>query len=118
MKCAGQIALMPFPYTDLRHSKKRPVLLLRSLENAKDDWLVCMITSQLHQTEPDLDWVLTSGDREFACSGLKVSSVFRLSRLAVLNGALLLGHIGSVGDDRLYDLRERLSRWITGKCSN
>lgn len=29
MKRAGQIALMPFPYTDLTHSKKRPVLLLR-----------------------------------------------------------------------------------------
>lgn len=28
MKQAGQIALMPFPYTDLAQSKKRPVLLL------------------------------------------------------------------------------------------
>ncbi|EHQ53775.1 hypothetical protein ECTPHS_13999 [Ectothiorhodospira sp. PHS-1] len=33
MRRAGQIALMPFPYTDLTHSKKRPVLLLRRLDH-------------------------------------------------------------------------------------
>lgn len=32
MKLAGQIALMPFPYTDLSQSKRRPVLLLRQLD--------------------------------------------------------------------------------------
>ena len=29
MKQAGQIALLPFPFTDLSESKLRPVLLLR-----------------------------------------------------------------------------------------
>ena len=113
MKRAGQIALMPFPYTDLTHSKKRPVLLLRRLDDAQDDWLVCMVSSRLHQAEPGLDWVLTSEAEEFADSGLKVSSVFRLSRVAVLDGALLLGQMGTVTETRLCDLRSRLSRWIT-----
>ena len=113
MKRAGQIALMPFPYTDLTHSKKRPVLLLRRLDHARDDWLVCMISSRLHQTEPGLDWVLTSEAEEFTASGLKVSSVFRLSCVAVLDGALLLGQMGAVTETRLNDLRRRLSRWIS-----
>jgi len=56
MKQAGQIALMPFPYTNLSNSKKRPVLLLRQLDQGRDDWLVCMISSQLRQRQPDLDW--------------------------------------------------------------
>jgi len=115
MKRAGQIALMPFPYTDLTHSKKRPVLLLRRLDHVRDDWLVCMVSSQLHQTVPALDWVLKSDDGEFAGSGLKVASVFLLSRLAVLDGSLLLGQLGTVTEDRLNDLRQRLSRWITCK---
>lgn len=76
MKRAGQIALMPFPYTDLRHSKKRPVLLLRRLDHAQDDWLVCRVSSRLHQAEPNLDWVLGPEDDEFSDSGLKVPSVF------------------------------------------
>ncbi len=113
MKRAGQIALMPFPYTDLTHSKKRPVLLLRRLDHVQDDWLVCMVSSRLHQAEPALDWVLKPEDDEFADSGLKVASVFRLSRVAVLDGSLLLGRLGTVSEARLIDLRHRLGRWIT-----
>lgn len=59
MKTAGDVALMPFPFTNLESSKKRPVLLLRKLDNNHDDWLVCMISSQLRQINPDLDWVLS-----------------------------------------------------------
>jgi hypothetical protein len=36
---------MPFPYSNLRHSKKRPVLLLRQMDHGQDDWLVCMVSS-------------------------------------------------------------------------
>ncbi len=47
MKRAGQIALMPFPYTNLQNAKKRPVLLLRRLDNDRDDWLVCMVAERV-----------------------------------------------------------------------
>ena len=112
MKCAGHIALMPFPYTDLTHSKKRPVLLLRALTHAHSDWLVCMVSSRLQQAEPEIDWVLEPGDDEFVRSGLKVPSVFRLSRVAVLDGSLLLGRLGGISEDRLQNLRDRLAQWI------
>ncbi|WP_404416461.1 type II toxin-antitoxin system PemK/MazF family toxin [Vreelandella aquamarina] len=112
MKRAGQIALMPFPYTDLKSSKKRPVLLLRQLNDTWDDWLVCMVSSQLHQANPRLDWVLMPDDEAFSASGLKVASVFRLSRLVVLDGALMLGQLGSLSDARLHQLRHQLGTWI------
>lgn len=114
MKQSGQIALMPFPYTNLEQSKKRPVLLLRQLDNARDDWLVCMVSSRLRQAEPELDWILNPDSSEFPASGLKVASVFRLSRLAVLDGSLLLGQLGMISEERLWDLRHRVGRWIMG----
>ena len=114
MKQAGQIALMPFPYTNLANSKKRPVLLLRQLDQGRDDWLVCMVSSQLRQLQPDLDWALTPEDEEFAKSGLKVDSVIRLSRIAVLDGSLLIGQLGAIPDDRLRELQQRLANWIVG----
>lgn len=112
MKRAGQIALMPFPYTNLASNKKRPVLLLRKLNQKQDDWLVCMVSSQLRQLQPDLDWVLTPEDSEFSESGLKVLSVFRLCRIAVLDGSLLIGKLGAIPDARLRDLQQRLANWI------
>ena len=112
MKRPGQIALMPSPFTDLTQSKKRPVLQLRQLDHAQDDWRVCMVSSRLHQGHPGLDWVLSPDDEEFVATGLKVARVFRFSRLAVLDGSLLLGRLGSVSDTRLCELKSRLSRWI------
>lgn len=112
MKRAGQIALMPFPYTNLAQSKKRPVLLLRTLSGTWDDWLVCMVSSQVHQADHKLDWIVTPEDEEFVATGLKVASVFRLSRLAVLDGALMLGKLGVIPDQRLSDMRHRLGSWI------
>ncbi|WP_404297395.1 type II toxin-antitoxin system PemK/MazF family toxin [Halomonas sp.] len=112
MKRAGQIALMPFPYTNLQNAKKRPVLLLRCLDNHQDDWLVCMVSSRLNQATAYLDWIVGPEDEAFVESGLKVTSVFRLSRLAVLDGALLLGQLGSIPDARLQFLRQRLATWL------
>ncbi|UQB43352.1 hypothetical protein JX580_05690 [Thiomicrospira microaerophila] len=57
-----------------------------------------MVSSQLHQFVPELDWKLTSDDLEFGDTGLKVASVFRLSRVAVLDGRLLMGQLGQVSD--------------------
>jgi len=48
MKRAGQIVLTPFPYSDLSGAKLRPVLMLRQASRF-DDWLVCMVSSQLQQ---------------------------------------------------------------------
>lgn len=114
MKRAGQIVLTPFPYSDLSEAKLRPVLMLRQASRF-DDWLVCMVSSQVQQAETGLDEILAQSDTDFASSGLKVPSVLRLSRLAVLDGALLLGSIGTISDERLGNVRQRLAKWVASE---
>lgn len=111
MKQAGQIVLTPFPYTDLSGAKLRPVLMLRQASHF-DDWLVCMVSSRIEKAEAGLDEVLLPADADFVGSGLKASSVLRLSRLAVLEGSLLVGSIGAIDNERLSRVRQRLARWI------
>ncbi len=111
MKQAGQVVLTPFPYTDLSGSKLRPVLMLRQVSRF-DDWLVCMVSSRIAQADPALDEILQSDDPDFRAAGLKSPSVFRLSRLAVLDGNRLVGSIGAIPPERLTVLRQRLARWI------
>lgn len=111
MKRGGQIVLTPFPYTDLSGAKLRPVLMLRQASRF-DDWLVCMVSSKLDHADAGFDEVLTPADADFAASGLKVPSALRLSRLAVLDASLLVGSIGSIGDERLARIRQRLAQWI------
>jgi mRNA interferase MazF len=112
MKRAGQSALTPFPNTDLSGSKRRPVLLIRRASRRFDNWLVCMVSSQLHQAETGFDEIRIPKDPDFAGSGLKAPSVLRLSRLAVLDGTLLIGSIGSISDERLSGVRTRLAEWL------
>lgn len=107
----GQIALAPFPYTDLSNAKKRPVLLLKALEHK--DFLVCMVSSKTNQINPELDMVITPQDEIFLRSGLKTLSVIRLSRLAVLDSKILLGSIGSLPDNTTKALQLKLSKWLT-----
>ncbi len=38
------IVLVPFPYTDLTHNKKRPAILLSNVIG--DDFLCCLVTSK------------------------------------------------------------------------
>ena len=111
MKFPGQIALSPFPFTNLASAKLRPVLILRQATRF-DDWLVCMVTSQLDQADPAFDEFLQLSDADFSISGLKVASAFRLSRLAVINGALLAGKIGTIDAERLFRVRHRIAEWV------
>lgn len=39
----GSIVLIPFPFSDLSHSKLRPAVVLA--EAGKDDYILCQITS-------------------------------------------------------------------------
>ena len=83
MKTAGQIAILRFPRTDLAAGKPRPVVLLSRLPGDYDDWLICMISTQLHQAVEGFDEIVSERDLDFALSGLKLSSVIRVGRLAV-----------------------------------
>lgn len=114
MKRAGQIVLTHFPYSDLSEAKLRPVLMLRQASRF-DDWLVCMVSSQVQQAETGLDEILVQSDTDFVSSGLKMPSVLRLSRLAVLDGSLLLGSIGMISDERLENVRQRLAKWVASE---
>jgi mRNA interferase MazF len=61
MKRAGQIVLTPFPYSDLTGAKLRPVLMLRQASKF-DDWLVCMVSSQVQQNDGKTPTASDSGN--------------------------------------------------------
>lgn len=79
---AGDLALAALPQADGRR-KRRPVLLLKQLPGY-GDWLVCGISSQLHQRIADFDETIDATDADFAASGIKAPSVTRPGFLAAL----------------------------------
>jgi mRNA interferase MazF len=108
----GQVVLFRFPQTDQQTGKLRPALIVRRLPGRYEDWLICMISSQLSQEIPGFDEIIISDDLDFKDSGLKMSSLVRIGRLAVVNPDILLGEIGRLNDARLSRIKEKLSKWI------
>jgi mRNA interferase MazF len=113
MKEAGQVVVFRFPQTDLEEGKLRPALLLGKLPGNYDDWLICMISSQTHQFIEGFDEIVKESDADFGESGLKVTSVIRVGRLAVVSGDILLGAIGQVSNERISKVKKRLSDWLS-----
>ncbi len=112
MKEPGQIVLFRFPQTDLEEGKLRPALLLAKLPGEYDDWLICMVSSQIRHYVQNFDEVVRETDADFADSGLKAASVIRLGRLAAVEGSILLGAIGHISPERLRRIKSRLAAWI------
>lgn len=112
VKKSGQLVLFRFPQTDLLPGKLRPALLLAPLPSGRDDWLVCMISSQIAQAIASVDEIIKTNDADFAQSGLKIASVIRLTRLAVVSDSIFTGSIGQVSAARLSVLKKRLAQWI------
>ena len=108
----GQIVLFKFPQTNQNEAKLRPALVLRKLPGKFDDWLICMISSQLHQVIPELDEIINLEDPDFQQTGLKQSSLIRVSRLAVVSGEILIGNLGVIDANRLINIKTNLAKWI------
>ncbi len=111
MKRAGQIVLFRFPHTDLAQGKLRPALLLGRLPGQFDDWLICMISSQTRHYIEGFDEIVQPSDSDFGNSGLKVASVIRIGRLAVV-GEELFGAIGEIDSERMRRIKTRLADWL------
>jgi len=109
----GQIVLFTFPHTNQSVGKLRPALVLRALAGLQNDWLICMISTQLHHEVPGIDEVIHNTDPDFSQTGLKVTSLIRVLRIAVVSTDLLRGTVGNLAEERLSRIRTGLAQWIS-----
>jgi len=103
-----------------RYAQKLPYSLKKEVLDFVQylDWLICMISSQLHQYVDGFDEIIEESDEDFKQSGLKVTSVIRVGRLAVVSGDILVGAIGEISPGRLNRIRQTLAKWISGETIN
>jgi mRNA interferase MazF len=108
----GQVVAFQFPQTNLAQGKLRPALILAKLPGPHDDWLTCMISSQVKQFIPELDELITPQESDFTRSGLSTLSVIRASRLAVVATDIFVGRLGEIAPERHRRICDRLSDWL------
>ena len=96
----------------------RPALVLKSLPDSYDDWLICMITTRIHRENAGLDEIIKATELDFPHTGLKSTSLIRLTRIAVVSTHIFEGVIGSIPHSRLVGIRTRLCQWISDDTHN
>jgi len=99
MARAGDVVLLPFPFTDLSATKKRPVLLL-SDEDGLGDFLALAVTSKAGY---QASIAMTQGDLRVGT--LPKPSWVRTDKLFTLNRQLVAAHFGTVTTDLLGRVR-------------
>jgi mRNA interferase MazF len=95
----GDIVLIDFPFTDLSHSKKRPVLIVKDENNFND--IVCFqITSQSTQQ------AICKIEQESLYSGeLKLVSFVKYDKCFTLSSEMVNKKLASVDDDFMNELK-------------
>jgi mRNA interferase MazF len=106
----GDVILTPVPQAD-GAIKNRPAVILREMPPYKD-FLVCGVSTQLHQRVKDFDEIISPSDADFSSSGLKSESLVRLGFLAVLPRSRIVGSIGSISSERHKRLLNTLSDYL------
>ena len=99
---AGSVILIPFPFSDLSSSKRRPVLMLTAAD-ARNDFVAMPLTSKL-QPSPSLALEagpLPQGGHLPLASWVKTDTAFTLSTTQVIK---TLGRISD--EDRMYCVQQ------------
>ena len=85
---AGSVVLVPFPFSDLSHSKRRPAVVLAAAE--RGDWILCQVTSKSYADARAVE--LT--DTDFKQGSLRLTSYARPAKLFTAHESLFVSEPG------------------------
>jgi mRNA interferase MazF len=102
----GDLVLVPFPFTDLSASKRRPVLALTS-SDAYGDFIGMPVTSR-----PQQDHALPLGPAELARGSLPVASWIRTDRVVTLSATLVVKVLAGVAEPVVATAVQRLCAYL------
>ena len=98
LPAAGQVVLVPFPFSDLSHVKMRPAVVLAGA--GRNDWILCQVTSNPYGDEKAI--VIT--EKDFQNGSLRVTSYARPGKLFTANASLIAETAGALKKGKIRKL--------------
>lgn len=98
----GDIVVLPFPYSDLSSSKKRPAMVLADLKG--DDIILCQITSQFVKD----NYAIALDSSDFKKGSLNKPSNIRPNRLFTAEKSIITRKIGTVNPEVFEKVVDKL----------
>lgn len=98
----GDVVVVPFPFSDLSMSKRRPALVLAELSG--DDFILCQITSQSVRDSYSLELL----DSDFDSGSLNRPSNIRPNRLFTADRHIILYKTGRLNKGKIENVLDAL----------
>ena len=98
----GDVVVIPFPFSDLSQSKRRPALVVAPLEG--NDAILCQITSQTIKDK----YAISIDEADFVSGSLRQAGNIRPNRLFTADNHIILYRIGVIKKDKLTQVIEKL----------
>ncbi|MBI4849517.1 MAG: type II toxin-antitoxin system PemK/MazF family toxin [Nitrospirae bacterium] len=102
----GDVVVVPFPFSDLSQSKRRPALVISKLEG--EDLILCQITSQSIKD----NYAISINDKDFETGSLKQISNIRPNRIFTADSHIVLYRVGNLAKDKLNEVIEKVVKII------
>lgn len=94
----GAVILVPFPFSDLSHTKLRPAVVLA--DAGRGDWVLCQSTSSPY-ADPH---AVALENTDFARGALKFTSYARPGKLFTANDQLMTAEVGVLKKEAVEQL--------------
>lgn len=104
----GDIIIVPFPFTDLTESKKRPALIVAELEG--DNIILCPISSQKKKDR----YAIPIDIDDFESGFLKEKSIIRPNCIFTADRKIVLYKVGELKYNKLRVVIEKIISIIRG----
>lgn len=104
---AGEVVVVPFPFSDLSKSKKRQALILATLTG--NDVILCQITSQMIKDT----YAVPLDSTDLSEGQLKVSSNIRPNRIFTADSSIILYKLGILSEPKMNDVRKAIIKILT-----
>lgn len=98
----GDVVVLPFPFSDLSATKKRPALIVADLTG--DDLILCQITSEARHDE----YAIILTNKEFQQGSLNQTSMIRPNKLFTADKTLISYKIGTLKQNKIKEVEERI----------
>jgi len=94
----GDVVLVLFPHSDLRHVKRRPALVVQAdnLDTGLDQLIIAMITTNLKRADHPSRYLIRRESPEGQASGLLSDSVVMTDNLATVFTQAIVDKLGSL----------------------
>ena len=103
----GDVVVLPFPFSDLSNSKKRPALVVAELEG--DDIILCQITSEARVDK----YFLILNNKDFKKGSLPLTSSIRPNRLFTADKSIILYKSGSLKESKIKEVEKVIVKMFT-----